>query len=144
MSEEWANIRKGLIEGRDIDLQSVIDQYGRWDDTNDHLIKEALAKHKIQYNEFATEERILNDLKSAAKTAKTRTQLMQTASMMSVEQLRQTRKLRALILSQIEMENYYRQIEHQERDMQRRMAKKFYEYKPMPVDGGGFNIFDIR
>ncbi len=139
MSSEWANIKRGLIDGRDIDLQSIIDQYARWDDTNETLIKEALKKHDIQYDEFTTEKEILDGLKRTAKTAKTRTQLLQTASMISLEQVKQLRKLRALMLSQIEMENYYRQVEQQKKEMKRRLSEKLYDFKLFPTDSPGYN-----
>lgn len=94
-------------------------EYKQWSETLRDTIKGTLEAANLQSEQFATEEGVLQQLRSMSQSNQGRLQALQTGNQISVELVAQMQKLRALSLAQMQAQNAYMAKETQEKDSQK-------------------------
>lgn len=91
-------------------------EYKRWSETLRDTIKGTLEAANLQSEQFATEEGVLQQLRTMSQSNQGRLQALQTGNQIAVEMVAQMQKLRALSLAQMQAQNAFMAKETQERD----------------------------
>ena len=94
-------------------------EYKQWSETLRDTIKGTLEAANLQSEQFATEEGVLQQLRTMSQSNQGRLQALQTGNQIAVEMVAQMQKLRALSLAQMQAQNAYMAKETQEKDTQR-------------------------
>lgn len=93
-----------------------IGDYKKWSQTLRDTIKGTLEAANLQSQQFATEEGVINQLRSMSQSNTGRLQALQTGNQIAVETTAQLQKLRALAMAQMQAQNAYMAKQEQERD----------------------------
>lgn len=91
-------------------------EYRKWSETVSDTIKGTLEAAQLQSEQFATEEGVLQQLRTMSQSNQGRLQALQTGNQIAVEMVAQMQKLRALSLAQMQAQNAYMAKETQEND----------------------------
>lgn len=93
-----------------------VTQYKDWSKRSMDSIKGSLAAANKQFNQFATEEGTLAQLRSMSQSSVGQLQALQVGSQIAVEQAAQLQKLRGLIMAQMQAQNAFLATQQQQKD----------------------------
>ena len=96
--------------------RDFIADYRVWSQTMRDTISGTLEAANLQSQQFATEEQVLEKLRSMSQTNEGRLQALQTGNQIAVEVAAQIQKLRALTMAQIQAQTVYMGKQEQEQD----------------------------
>lgn len=96
-----------------------VSEYKQWSQTVSDTIKGTLEAAQLQSEQFATEEGVLQQLRTMSQSNQGRMQALQTGNQIAVEMVAQMQKLRALSLAQMQAQNAYMAKAEQEKDTAR-------------------------
>lgn len=101
------------------------EDHKKWSKTLRDTIRQALEGAKLQADQFATEEQVLQKLREASTTAKGRMQALQVGNQIAMEVAGQMQKLREMMMLQQQSQTAYLAIGQQEKDFARAAQAKF-------------------
>ena len=107
--------------------QRFSDRYDDWSKTNVATITSAMQAAQLQESQFATEDQTMRQLEHLGETAMGRQQALQVGHQIAAQQVRQTQKLRALIMAQMQMQANYMAKESNNQDVQTAEGKKYFD-----------------
>ncbi|NQY75143.1 MAG: P-type conjugative transfer protein TrbJ [Candidatus Margulisbacteria bacterium] len=84
-----------------------VTQYQVWSRTNQDTIRASLKAANLQSQQFNDEEETLNQLEQMSESSHGRLQAIQVGNQIATQQVRQTQKLRQLMMSQMQMQGAY-------------------------------------
>ena len=115
-------------------------EYKGWSATNRDSIRSALLSANLQADQFATENSTLNAIQNISQSATGRLQAIQAGSLIAAQQVRQTQKLRQLIMSQIQMIGVAEASVQDEKDRNQAINDNYYQAPVVvfPNDGARF------
>lgn len=105
----------------------ISQRYGNWSQTNLDTIRSSMRAAKLQESQFSSEEQTLKTLERMGSTAEGRMQALQVGTQISAMQVGQLQKLRALMMSQMQMQANYMAAESSKSDMQTAESRKFFQ-----------------
>ncbi len=111
-------------------------KYDQWSRETSDSTKAALKVAGLQSSELATEAGTIRALESAGSSAQGQLQAVQVGHQIAVEQLRQTQKLRQLIMTQMQLQADYQATEQDRADFQRGAMREFTNAAPPPPNDG--------
>ncbi|NQY73243.1 MAG: P-type conjugative transfer protein TrbJ [Candidatus Margulisbacteria bacterium] len=91
----------------ELSFDQFSNKYQDWSTTNLDTIKSSLKSANLQYQQFETEEQTMSLLQRQSETVQGRMQAIQVGNQIASQQVRQTQKLRSLIMSQMQMQAAY-------------------------------------
>jgi P-type conjugative transfer protein TrbJ len=113
--------------------------YKSWSDTVMDSIRGSLAAASLQSHQFATEEATLAQLRVMSQSAEGRMQALQIGTQISVEQVAQLQKLRALVMAQMQAQDAYMAAQQQQKDAVKAAEESFYTHRD-PRQGRSYNF----
>ena len=111
-------------------------KYDQWSRETRDSAKSALRVAGLQSEELATEADTVSALERAGSTVDGQLQAIQVGQQIAVEQVRQTQKLRQLIMTQMQLEADYRATAQDRADLQRGAMREFTDASPPPPTDG--------
>ncbi|MES9955801.1 MAG: P-type conjugative transfer protein TrbJ [Sedimenticola sp.] len=102
--------------------------YRNWYNTQRDGIDGALRAANLQYKQFSSEERTLNTLQGLSETAQGRMKALQVGHQIAMQQVRQTQKLRALVMAQMQMQSNYLASEAAKEAANQAKAENFFTH----------------
>ena len=90
---------------------------------------------QLQERQFATEEELMNTLQLMGETAGGRMQAIQIGNQIAAQQVRQTQKLRALVMAQMQMQASFMAFQANEKDNDQARSEKYFR-----EDGSRINV----
>ena len=111
-------------------------KYDQWSRETRDSAKAALRVAGVQSEELATEAGTIRALERAGSTVEGQLQAIQVGHQIGVEQVRQTQKLRQLIMTQMQLQADYHATEQDRADLQRGAMREFTNASPPPPDDG--------
>ena len=111
-------------------------KYDQWSRETRDSSKATLRVAGVQSEELATEAGTIRALERAGSTVEGQLQAIQVGHQIAVEQVRQTQKLRQLVMTQMQLEADYRATEQDRADLQRGAMREFTNASPPPPDDG--------
>ncbi len=90
-------------------------------------ITSAMEAAKLQETQFSTEDQTMHQLERMGETAQGRQQAIQVGHQIAAQQVRQTQKLRALMMSQMQMQANFMAKEANDQDVQTAEGKKYFD-----------------
>lgn len=103
------------------------DKYEQWGRTNLDTIKASLKAANLQNAQFASEEQTLSVLQRQSETAQGRMQAIQAGNQIAAQQVRQTQKLRSLMMSQMQMQAAYMASETEEKSLKKSQRARLHK-----------------
>jgi P-type conjugative transfer protein TrbJ len=101
-------------------------QYSEWSETNLDTVGGAMKAANMQSNQFSSENKILKDLQKMSQTSVGRHQALQVGHQIAVQEVHQIQKLRAIQLSQMQMQAAFQAQENSERSYYRANRSKYF------------------
>ena len=111
-------------------------KYDQWSRETRDSARAALRVAGAHAEELATEAGTIRTLERAGSTVEGQLQAIQVAHQIALEQVRQTQKLRQLIMMQMQLEADFRAAEQDRADLQRGAMREFTNASPPPPDDG--------
>lgn len=103
------------------------DQYGDWSKSNMDAISGAMKAANLQQSQFSSEEQTMQSLQRMGETADGRMQALEVGQQLAAQQVRQTQKLRALLMAQMQMQASYMASEVNEKDAYKAKSEKYFK-----------------
>ncbi|AKH22412.1 hypothetical protein AAY24_18255 (plasmid) [Sedimenticola thiotaurini] len=100
--------------------------YRHWYSTQRDGLHGALRSANLQSQQFATEEATLNTLENMSQTASGRMQAIQVGNQIAMQQVRQSQKLRELVMAQIQAQTNYLASEAEKDAANQARNEKFF------------------
>lgn len=116
-------------------------EYRDWSETNRDSIRSALLAAGLQSEQFADENSTLRQIELLSQSSNGRLQAIQAGSLIAAQQVRQTQKLRQLIMSQIQLSVAAETSIQAEKDRDQAIRESYFTngLKDLDVnDGQGF------
>ena len=120
---------------RAIGSDTYSDRYSDWSKTNMDTIIASMRAAQLQEKQFATEEELMTTLQLMGETAEGRMQAIQIGNQIAAQQVRQTQKLRALVMAQMQMQASYMANQANEKDADQARSEKYFR-----EDGSAINV----
>lgn len=111
-------------------------KYDQWSRESNDSARAALRVAGLHSEQFATEESTIEALEQAGRTSDGQLQALQVGHQLASEQLRQSQKLRQLLMMQMQLQADYQAAEQDKHDLQRGQVRQFTA-GPRPVLGNG-------
>ena len=111
--------------------------YQSWYSTQRDGLHGALRSAHLQSQQFATEEATLNTLENMSQTASGRMQAIQVGNQIAMQQVRQTQKLRELVMAQIQAQTNYLASEAEKDAANQARAERYFSGSSSTVTGDG-------
>ncbi|MES9965828.1 MAG: P-type conjugative transfer protein TrbJ [Sedimenticola sp.] len=102
--------------------------YRNWYNTQRDGIDGALRAANLQYRQFSSEERTLETLQGLSETSQGRMKALQVGHQIAMQQVRQTQKLRALVMAQMQMQSNYLASEAAKEAANQAKAENFFTH----------------
>lgn len=128
---------ESFVKERGVSAEMKEDRYQEWSKTNIDTIRSSMHAAQIQDSQFTTEEKTMETLEHLSQTAEGRMQALQVGHQIASQQVRQVQKLRALMLTQMQMQASYMAHEQNEKDAQTAESKKFFDREQKTEVGNG-------
>jgi type IV secretion system protein TrbJ len=117
--------------------QTMEDKYKQWSEDTNASTKAALKAAGLQSSQIeGSEKDYIKHLETQATTVKGRLDAIQTGNQISIEELRQTQKLRQLLFTNIQLQANYIQTQQDQSAKQQANKKKFFKWKRIPDTDG--------
>jgi P-type conjugative transfer protein TrbJ len=129
VDEEYRRKYKGFDEfkkKKEPYKKSYDSQYSQWSETNLDTVGGAMKAANMQSNQFSSEDRVLKELQTMSQTAEGRHQALQVGHQIAVQEVHQLQKLRALQLSQMQMQAAYQAQENSEKSYYRANRSEYF------------------
>lgn len=126
---------------RDYNRANFKSEYRSWSETNRDSIRSALRAAGLQSEQFADENSTLRQIELLSQSSTGRLQAIQAGSLIAAQQVRQTQKLRQLIMSQIQLSVAAETSIQAEKDRDQAVRESYFtnSLKDLDVnDGQGF------
>lgn len=104
-------------------------QYSQWSETNLDTVGGAMKAAHMQSNQFSSEDKILKELQTMSQSAEGRNQALQVGHQIAVQEVHQLQKLRALQLSQMQMQAAFQAQENSEKSYYRANRSDYFSNK---------------
>ncbi len=101
-------------------------QYSEWSETNLDTVGGAMKSANLQSNQFSSEDLILKELQAKSQSAEGRHQALQVGHQIAVQEVHQLQKLRAIQLSQMQMQAAYQAQENSEKSYYRANRSEYF------------------
>lgn len=102
-------------------------QYQQWSNTVRDSLSGTLKSMNMQYDQFNTEEKTLKQLEQISQSATGRMQAIQAGNQISAQQVRQTQKLRSLMMAQMQAQVSYMAAETDKNDYSQARLRRYYQ-----------------
>ncbi len=116
---------------------NFLTDYKSWNQTQQDGILGALMSANLQASQFATEDTTLKSLEAMSQTSQGRMQALQVGNQISMQAVRQTQKLRELVMSQMQMQGNYLAAEAAKDAARQARAEKFFNTPNGTILGNG-------
>ena len=116
-----------FIKERGLSEEMKEGRYAAWSKANIDTIRSSMNAAQISDSQFRTEEKTMTTLERLSQTAEGRMQALQVGHQIASQQVRQVQKLRALMLTQMQMQASFMAHEQNEKDAQTAESKKFFD-----------------
>jgi P-type conjugative transfer protein TrbJ len=101
-------------------------QYSEWSEINLDTVGGAMKSANLQSNQFSSEDRILRELQTMSQSSEGRHQALQVGHQIAVQEVHQLQKLRAIQLSQMQMQAAYQAQENSEKSYYRANRSEYF------------------
>lgn len=128
---------EAFVKERGVSSEMKNTRYWEWSNANIDTIRSSMHAAQIQDSQFATEEKTMETLERLSRSSEGRMQALQVGHQIASQQIRQVQKLRALMMTQMQMQASYMAHEQNEKDAQTAETKKFFERNQATKVGNG-------
>lgn len=135
LDEQFAR-RYTTYRGQKLSQKDWENKYQQWSQEANANTLNTLRSVGLQHHQLQDEEQIIKRLQSLSRSSSGRMQALQVANQMAAESLRQTQKLRQLMMLQLQMQANYLAQEEDRRALSEASWRRFANGRKLPNQGG--------
>lgn len=115
---------------------SITGKYNQWSNETNSSISATLAALGIQNNQFADEDALMRQLEAMGNSAQGRMQAAQVGNQMAAQSIRQTQKLRQLMMLQTQMQANWIAQQQDQADVKAAASARLHKSRTFKTTGG--------
>ncbi|KSV75623.1 hypothetical protein N185_17435 [Sinorhizobium sp. GW3] len=119
--KSYADLKTNLPKG-----ESFSSSYQSWSDTNRDTIAGTLRAASLTADQFRSEERTMDELRSMSQSADGQMKALQVGHQVAAQQVSQMQKLRGLVAQQMTMMGTWLQSEQTDKDLAQARRERFF------------------
>ncbi len=139
MDAQWAQRYQGYSNylANTYGASNFRSDYQNWYTTQRDSVHGALKAANLQQQQFATEETTLNTLENMSETATGRMQAIKVGNQIAMQQVRQTQKLRELVMAQMQAQGNYMEAQAAKEAAVQARSERHFSAPTTTVTGNG-------
>jgi P-type conjugative transfer protein TrbJ len=119
-----------------LDANSWQNKYNQWSQEASDNARYALKTANVQNSAMQNENALMQRLQGLSQTSQGRMEAMQIANMMAAQNIEQIQKLRQLMMSQLQMQANYYQLQQDKEDAMQAAHDRFFQPAFVPSNNG--------
>lgn len=126
----------GSYAGQTLTRQAMAAKYQQWSSETNSSVATTLQGLGLHSDQFADEDALMRQLESMGNSAQGRMQAAQVGNQLAAQAVRQTQKLRQLMMMQVQMQANHIAAQQDKANMQAAAGARAFAHTPQPTSSG--------